>query len=347
MVSWRDALMSNKASRLLSLILLLQSKSNWKAADLAAELEVSERTIHRYLAALGEMGIPICSERGLYGGFSLMRGYRLPPLVFSAEEATVLYMGANLIQEVWGQTHDEVVRSVTAKLDNVLPDDLRAEVARARQSLVVGGLTRIDYRPWGETLRVLRRSIMDRQPVELSYQSFIQQEPTDRVIDPYALAFRWGLWYLVAFCHLRQALRIFRVDRIRAIRPLPGSFAVPADFSVRDYLAETMRLEPTFRVVIDLDATVAPLVRERHGHWMTISDHEDGSITVTFDAAELDWATGWTLQQGPGARAIAPPELVKRVRNAARAIWQQYEKDNEPATQSAAQPGEPPGDSAR
>jgi predicted DNA-binding transcriptional regulator YafY len=339
--------MSDKATRLLSLILLLQSKSSWKAADLAAELEVSERTIHRYLAALGEMGIPICSERGLYGGFSLMRGYRLPPLIFSAEEATVLYMGANLIQELWGQTHDEAVRSVTAKLDNVLPDDLRAEVARARQSLVVGGLTRIDYRPWGETLHVLRHSIMDRQPVELSYHSFSRHEATDRVVDPYALAFRWGLWYLVAFCHLRQALRTFRVDRIRAIRPLPGSFVTPADFSVRDYLAETMRLEPTFQVVIDLDAGLAPLVRERHGHWMAIADHDDGSITVRFDAAELDWAVGWTLQQGAGARAIAPPELVKRVRNAARAIWQRYGEDGEPATPSAPPPEEPLQGSAR
>jgi predicted DNA-binding transcriptional regulator YafY len=333
--------MSNKATRLLSLILLLQSKPSWKAADLAAELEVSERTIHRYLAALGEMGIPICSERGLYGGFSLMRGYRLPPLIFSAEEATVLYMGANLIQEVWGQTHDEAVRSVTAKLDNVLPDDLRAEVARARQSLVIAGLTRIDYRPWGETLRALRRCIMEQQPVELAYRGFAQQEATDRVVDPYALAFRWGLWYLIAFCHLRQALRTFRVDRIQAIRPQPGAFVVPADFSAHDYLTETMRLEPTFQVVVELDASIAPQVREWHGHWMEITQHDDGSITARFDAAELDWATRWALQQGPGARVIAPPELVERVRKAARAILQRYAGDEQPAAESASTPEEP------
>jgi predicted DNA-binding transcriptional regulator YafY len=339
--------MSNKATRLLSLILLLQSKSSWKAADLAAELEVSERTIHRYLAALGEMGIPICSERGLYGGFSLMRGYRLPPLIFSAEEATVLYMGANLIQEVWGQTHDEAVRSVTAKLDNVLPDDLRAEVARARQSLVVEGLTRIDYRPWGETLRALRRSIMERQPVELSYQSFAQQQETDRVVDPYALAFRWGLWYLVAFCHLRQALRTFRVDRIRALQSQPGTFTIPADFSVQDYLAETMRLEPSFKVVIDLDASVAPQVREWHGHWMEITPHDDDSITARFDAADLEWATRWSLQQGAAARVIGPPELVERVREAARGILERYDEGDESPTPPPSPPAEPLPDSGR
>lgn len=334
--------MSNKATRLLSLILLLQSKPSWKAADLAAELEVSERTIHRYLVALQEMGIPISSERGLYGGFSLMRGYRLPPLIFTAEEATVLYMGANLVQEVWGQTYDEAVKTVTAKLDNVLPDDLRAEVARARQSLVVGGLTRIDYRPWGQTLRVLRRAIMDRQPVELQYRGFAQREETQRTVDPYALAFRWGLWYLVAFCHLRQALRTFRVDRIIALERQTGTFIILDDFSIRDYLDETMRQEPTFSVLVELDVTLAPQVREWHSHWMEITDHDDGSITARFDAADLDWATRWTLQQGPGAKVLSPPELAERVQRAARDILGQYadvdESITRPDPQAPSQP---------
>lgn len=139
--------MSRVATRLLSLILLLQSKPGWKAAELAAELAVSPRTIHRYMSMLEEMGIPTYSERGPYGGFSLLRGYKLPPLLFTAEEATVLYMGAHLVREVFGQAYDEAVTAATAKLDNVLPDDLRAEVARARQSLVIGGLTAFDYRP--------------------------------------------------------------------------------------------------------------------------------------------------------------------------------------------------------
>ncbi|HHX65747.1 MAG TPA: HTH domain-containing protein, partial [Chloroflexi bacterium] len=82
--------MSHVATRLLSLILLLQSRRNWKAAHLAAELGVSERTVLRYMSMLDEMGVPVYSERGPYGGFSLMRGYRLPPLLFTPEEATVL-----------------------------------------------------------------------------------------------------------------------------------------------------------------------------------------------------------------------------------------------------------------
>ena len=104
--------MGNVATRLISLIMMLQSRPSWKASELAAELSVSERTVHRYIRMLDEMGIPIYSERGPYGGFSLVRGYRLPPLLFTAEEATVLYMGARLVREAWGQTYIDAVAGV-------------------------------------------------------------------------------------------------------------------------------------------------------------------------------------------------------------------------------------------
>ena len=315
--------MSNVATRLLSLILMLQSRSTWKACELSGELNVSERTVHRYMAMLEEMGIPIYSERGPYGGFSLLRGYKLPPLVFSAEEATVLYMGANLVREVWGQTYDDAVTSVTAKLDNVLPDDLRQEVTLAQQSLVVGGLTAMDYRPWEPTLHALRRCIGEQHRVHLRYRSFARQE-TERQVDPYALTFQWGLWYLVGFCHMREEMRTFRVDRIQKVTPLGDRFAMPRDFDVREYLLRTMRFEPIYRVMVHLEASVAPQVREHQGHWMEIADHKDGSITARFGVATLDWTTGWVLSHGSAARVLEPPELIACVCQAAEGALQRY-----------------------
>jgi predicted DNA-binding transcriptional regulator YafY len=316
--------MSNVATRLLSLILLLQSRPTWRAEDLAAELNVSQRTIHRYIAMLDEMGIPLYSERGRYGGFSLVRGYKLPPLIFTAEEATVLYMGANLVREVWGHTYDAAVTAATAKLDNVLPDDLRQEVARARQSLVIGELARRDYRPWEPTIHDLRQCIGERHRVRLLYRSLARPEDTRRVVDPYALTFQWGLWYLIGFCHLRQELRTFRVDRIQEITPLDDRFTMPRDFDVREYLATRMRFEPHYAVVVRLEAEVALQVRERHGDWMKITDEVDGSITARFDVASLDWATGWVLGFGSAAQALEPGELITRVQAAAEGALRRY-----------------------
>jgi predicted DNA-binding transcriptional regulator YafY len=316
--------MSNVATRLLSLILLLQSRTSWKAGDLARELNVSERTIHRYMSMLDEMGIPIYSERGPYGGFSLMRGYKLPPLIFTAEEATVLYMGANLVREVWGRTYDDAATAATAKLDNVLPDELRQQVDLARQSLVVDGLTARDYRPWESTLHTLRQCIIERKCASLTYRAPGHEQESNRILEPYALTFQWGLWYLVGLCHLREDLRTFRVDRIQQAIATDQTFDMPKDFSVREYLARTMWFEPNYRAVIRLDASVATKVRDLHGHWMDLSEQSDGSLIARFGVNSLDWTVGWVLSHGAAATAIEPSELVARVVEAAQGALQRY-----------------------
>jgi predicted DNA-binding transcriptional regulator YafY len=317
--------MTNVATRLLSLIMMLQSRSSWKAGELASELNVSERTVHRYMAMLDEIGIPIYSERGRYGGFSLVRGYKLPPLIFTAEEATVLYMGANLVRDVWGQTYGDAVTAVTAKLDNVLPDDLRAEVAQVQQSLVVGGLTARDYRPWESTIHALRQCITERRCVRLVYSGIVRREETGRVVEPYGLAFQWGQWYVAGFCRLRQDMRTFRVDRIQQIEPLAERFVMPHEFDVREYLQRAMQYESPHQIVMHIDACVAQSVREWDSNWLAVTDHDDGSITVRFGTANLDWATGWVLSYGPAAKALEPPELVERVRAAAEAVLHRYD----------------------
>src|SRR3990170_2677199 len=102
--------MANSATRLITLILLLQNRPNQKAGQLAEKLNVSVRTIHRYFAMLDEMGIPVYAERGPYGGFSLVRGYKLPPLIFSLEEAVAVYLGTSLVGEMWGQLYREAAQ---------------------------------------------------------------------------------------------------------------------------------------------------------------------------------------------------------------------------------------------
>ena len=316
--------MGNVATRLLSLIMMLQSKAIWKAGELAEELDVSERTIHRYMGMLEEMGIPIYTERGPYGGFALMRGYKLPPLVFTAEEATVLYMGANLVEEVWGQVYKDAITSVTAKLDNVLPDDLRQEVAQAQQSLVVGGLLAKDYRPWTPVMQSLRECITARRGVRLTYRSF-NLEQTCRDVDPYAITFRGGLWYVVAFCHLREEMRTFRIDRIQAVQALTTTFEIPHDFSARDYIEQAMRFADNYTIVVHIAANLAPIVREYTEHWAKLTDHDDGSVTVQFGVSDLGWVTGWVLNYGSAAKVLSPPEFVERVKEEATAIVARYE----------------------
>jgi predicted DNA-binding transcriptional regulator YafY len=318
--------MTNVATRLLSLILMLQSRPTWKAAELADELNVSERTVHRYMGMIEDMGIPIYSERGPYGGFSLMRGYKLPPLIFTAEEATVLYMGANLVRDVWGKTYSDAVTAVTAKLDNVLPDDLRQDVARAQRSLVVAGWTSRDYEPWQPAIHALRQCIVEGRCARILYRSRAQQDETDRVVEPYALTLQWGTWYMVGYCRRRQAMRTFRIDRIREVTPANEYFSVPRDFALAEYLERTMRYELPYTVVVHLAARVAESVRDAHGHWMTFVSHADGSISARFGVVDLGWVSGWVLSYGAAAKVLEPPELIDRVRAAAEGALGRYKE---------------------
>ena len=145
--------MSNTATRLLTLLMLLQRRPNQKAGDLAEELGVSVRTLHRYIGMLDEMGIPIYSERGPHGGFSLVPGYKMPPLVFTPEEAVAVYLGTSLVEEMWGQLYRDAARGALAKFDNVLPDEQRHEVAWARRKLVATLFIAPTRRSWPPTWR--------------------------------------------------------------------------------------------------------------------------------------------------------------------------------------------------
>lgn len=119
-------------------------------------------------------------------------------------------------------------------------------------------------------------------------------------------------------------MRTFRVDRILQATPADNSFALPRDFSVRDYMARTMRFETPYQVVVHAAADIVPQVRERHSHWMEIAGHPDGSATLRFAVANLDWASGWVLSQGEAVRVIAPPELIARIKEVAAGVLQRY-----------------------
>ncbi len=317
--------MANVATRLISIILMLQRRGTIKANELAQELGVSERTVHRYMTMLDEMGIPIYSERGPYGGFSLVRGYKLPPLVFTPEEATVLYLGSELVKDIWGASYYDAAVAAMAKLDNVLPEALLQEVKEAQRGLVVTGWLRRDYGPWAPILDDLRRCVARRRQVRLVYQSF-RQQVTERLVNPYALALQWGNWYLIGYCHLRGNLRTFRVDRIQKVEPTGETFELPADFVAREYLLRMADERPAtyYRVMVRFDAEVAHLIRERREEWQELTEHDDGAVTLAFDASDLAWPFRWVLTYQDKATVLSPPELAAMVRDAARAIVARY-----------------------
>jgi len=316
--------MSTTATRLITLIMLLQRKPKQKAADLAEELGVSVRTVHRYIDELNEMGIPVYSERGPYGGFSLVRGYKMPPLIFTPEEAVAVHLGTSLVEEIWGSLYADAARGVTAKLDNVLPDEQRQEVAWARRTLVATGMHRADHTPLAPVLQKLRRAARQRRRVSMLYRSRSRPEPTRRDVEPYAILHRWGWWYVVGHCCLRDALRTFRVDRIEDLALLRETYRVPETFDVRRYVAEADWFPAQLQVRMRFSPEAAQDARDEGSSWDTMEEEPDGSLVVTFGASDLAWAARVALWYGPDVTVLEPEELRRRLKDLAGQVADQY-----------------------
>lgn len=320
--------MKNAAARLITLIMLLQRKPNQKACTLAAELGVSVRTLHRYLGILDEMGIPLYSERGPNGGFSLVRGYKMPPLVFSSEEAVAVYLGASMVEEIWGELYRQPARGVLAKLDNLLPDEQRFEIAWAQRTLFATQMHRSDTKALSPVLEKIRRACREQHCLEIRYQSRSQPDPTQRQLDPYALLHRWGWWYLVGYCHLRQAVRSFRVDRIQDIQPLSQTFAIQPGFNIHDYVASESYTQPTLQASLRFPPAAAWIANEVRSLWEQTQPQPDGSVIVSLAISDLESAANMLIPFLPEAEILEPPELRQLVCQRAAAIVLQYSPTN-------------------
>jgi predicted DNA-binding transcriptional regulator YafY len=316
--------MSNTATRLINLILLLQRQPNQKAADLAEELGVSVRSVHRYFAMLDEMGIPVYSERGPYGGFSLVRGYRLPPLVLTPEEAVAVCLGTNLVEEMWGDLYRAAARGALLKLENVLPDEQRHEVAWARRALFATGMHRADLAALAPTLEKLRRAARERRTVTMRYQSRSLAAPSARDLDPYALVHRWGYWYAIGYCHLRREIRTFRVDRIAELAVLSAAFDAPDGFNLQAYLAAEPQAQPSVTARLRFEPSAARVALDNRSYWETLAEQPDGAVIVTFHAPTLEWAASTALAYGPIAAVLEPEALRRLVAAWAAAVAGKY-----------------------
>ena len=212
-------------ARVLTVLELLQAR-RMTGGELAKRLEVDGRTVRRYVATLQEMGIPVEGERGRYGAYSLKRGYKMPPLMFTDEEALGLALGLLAARNLGLRGAAPAVEGALAKVERVMPEGLRGRVRSLEEtvSLSVAG-PRPPAR--SEALLTLAGAASERRIVWMRYRSG-RSEETERAVDPYGVLHGEGLWYAVGHCHLRNGLRLFRVDRVLGVEMLEETFALPA-----------------------------------------------------------------------------------------------------------------------
>jgi predicted DNA-binding transcriptional regulator YafY len=205
---------------------LLQARERIGVPELARRLEVGERTVRRYAAMLREMGIPVEAELGRYGAYYLRSGYRLPPMIFTDEEALGLALGLLAARHLGLAEVAPAVEGALAKLERVMSEALRGRV-RALQETVSIAAGRPQAPARSEALLTLAAAVGEQRSVRLCYSSGLSRE-TKREVDPYGVMHREGYWYAVGYCHLREGMRLFRLDRVLEAEMLEETFARPA-----------------------------------------------------------------------------------------------------------------------
>jgi predicted DNA-binding transcriptional regulator YafY len=305
--------MYSPSTRLLTVLEVLQSQGEITGPDLAARLEVDVRSVRRYITMLRDLGIPVESEAGRYGMYRLRPGFKLPPLMFTTPEIMAVILGLMAVRRL-GMTTTPGVESATAKIERVLPDELRERV-RAVQGVLTLNISAYPS-PAEDMVGTFSLAAYHNRQLWITYEAR-SQAYTERVIDVYGLIYNLGAWYTVAYCHLRCDLRIFRIDRVGQARLLESTFTPPEHFNALQYLMDSIATMPGVWNPEVLLHTTMEAARRRISPDIAVIEPVEEGVLIRFWAEDLNWAARFLVWIGLPFTIVHPPELKAEIRELA------------------------------
>ena len=299
--------MYHPTTRLLTILELLQAHPSLSGEALARRLEVEPRSVRRYITMLQDMGMPIEAVRGPGGGYQLRPGFKLPPLLFTEEEAAALVLG--LLTSPWleiGQS-SVAVEGALAKVLRVLPLRARERLRAVASHLVLSPHER-ESRPDATLLIDLSEAIQQRRRVAIDYRSHHDQV-THRNVEPYGLAGWWGHWYMVGYCCLRQGYRLFRLDRVQQMQMLEETFARDEDFDLQAYIYTHLgKLSSGWQIEVEFQAPLYTVRQKIPPGYGTLTETPSGVLFQT-DHGDLTEIAHFLITRYLSFVVHQPPEL--------------------------------------
>jgi len=280
--------MYHPTTRVLAVLALLQTHGRMTGADLAQRLEVNIRTLRRYIIMLQDLGIPIEAERGRNGAYVLSAGFKLPPMMFTNEEALALTVGLISARHLNLADTDRAVESAFAKLERVMPLELKSRVRALTETITLDPNRASSTPPSEAVLSTMSSAAQLQQRVHIGYHPN-QGEDTERDFDPYGLTYYLQKWYVVGYCHLRQDLRSFRLDRITRINTINAHFKRPEGFDPLAHMMQAIATLPRkypFELLLKTDINTAQ--KEVFDVLGILEAAEDG-IIMRGSVEDLDW----------------------------------------------------------
>lgn len=254
-----------KWDNMFKILWMLRSR-NMTAEQLAEDLEMSVRTVYRYIDALCASGVPIIAEPGHDGGYSLPGSFKQAPLFFDPAELKAVLHAALFAQGAGYPLEDDLQRAlqkIQLYHSEKQPDDWERQM---RGMDILPSLQQQSLKP---TLQLLEKSVADGLTIRVHYAKDTETEPELRELDPYGLAYRSNKWYIAAYCHIRQDVRTFRVDRMQQLVVTDRPFHIPQDFSVKTYFEQVTAVQETGgdEACFVLIEGTADSLKRLSGHW--------------------------------------------------------------------------------
>jgi predicted DNA-binding transcriptional regulator YafY len=302
----------NRLDRLTALLVQLQSKRIVRSQELAERFGISLRTVYRDIRTLELAGIPILGEAGV--GYSLMPGYRLPPVQFSREEAMSFVTAEKLVSKLTDTPTRQAYQSALYKIKAVLRShdkELLEDIGHHIEFVDNPYLPK--DRNQHLHIEAILNSVVEKRVMRLTYFSPTTLQGTQRDIEPVGIYTNGSYWYLIAWCRLRRGYRNFRIDRMQSLEPCQERFTSQHPF-LKQFIEETSQEKAVYKAVIRLDKTALRYLGDQHYYNGFVSQTDrNEQVEMVFLTPSLSGLAHWFLLLGEAADVVAPEELKQMV----------------------------------
>ena len=315
--------------RVLRIITLLQTGRPFNADQLAAECQVSRRTVYRDLATIEKAGIPFFYHAD-DGGYRIHANGLLPAINLTLDEALALVLLAGELGKTGRLPLFQPARDAAAKIESSLPVGLRSVLAGLIQRMAVRPGPVARHNALQEPYRLMQRAILRQEAIDTSYISFHDAGKIRLRLEPYWLMFNERAWYVIGYSSKHREVRTFKLGRFKDLKLTGTHFKVPKDLTIEKHLGNAWRMmkgEKSYDVRLKFSPLISPNVAEVNWHkTQRISWDDDGHVYFTATVDGLDEIVWWVLGYGPEVEVLEPPELRRRLAPLAQRMLTLYKK---------------------
>lgn len=311
----------NRIDRLHAILTHLQSKKRVTAQEIADRFNISLRTVYRDVKALEESGVPVIGEAG--SGYTVMEGYRLPPVMFTQEEASALLLGAKLAEFQTDASVKKHFNAALYKIKAVLRTTDKEHMDQLNDHIAV--LSRLpEDDSSGRYLLDLQKALGEKRVIHIRYQSG-EEAVTERRVEPIGLCHYGQAWHLIGWCHLRNNYRDFRVSRIQSLQILDINFELDAHPSLQEYLQAMIKSSELQEVMIRIDKTVARYLGSQKYYYGYVREEDMGDcVRMYYVTSSLEYFGRWLLMYTHHVTIESPEALVSVMRDLTEEVRLHY-----------------------